>query len=104
MAEKILKKFGQISKDTWNQLAKEDAEYYILSDKSKKGGMWDKESFLSQGIKQWAGFKKMLGHYNLEEAVGENKKALDSRFGITAKRRIWIAGFLLNLLKEIAIF
>ncbi len=82
MVEKILKKFGQISKNTWNHLAKEDAEYYILSDKSKKGGMWDKESFLSQGIKQWTELKKMLGHYNLEEAVGKNKKALDMGCGV----------------------
>lgn len=82
MRQKILEKFGKVSKDTWNQLAKEDAEYYILSDKDKKGGKWDQASFLNKGKEQWLGFKNLLGHYGLAGATGKEKTALDMGCGV----------------------
>lgn len=81
MQQKILEKFGQLSKDTWNQLAKEDAEYYILSDK-EKSGKWDQASFLNKGKEQWLGFKKLLSHYGLDGAVAKEKTALDMGCGV----------------------
>ncbi|MCL5010731.1 MAG: class I SAM-dependent methyltransferase [Patescibacteria group bacterium] len=77
-----LDKFGLLSKNTWNQLAKEDAEYYILSDKEKKGGKWDKASFLARGKEQWLGFKNLLSHYGLAQAVARDKTALDLGCGV----------------------
>ena len=33
-----LEKLGKLSKYTWNKLAAQDAEFYILTEKGKKGG------------------------------------------------------------------
>lgn len=82
MQQKISENYGSVSKDTWNQLAKEDAEYYILSDEEKKGGKWDQASFLNKGKEQWLGFKKLLGHYGLDKAVSKEKTALDMGCGV----------------------
>lgn len=38
MVIKKTMKLGKISKDTWNRLASQDAEFYILVEKGKEGG------------------------------------------------------------------
>lgn len=82
MQHKILANSASLSKDTWNQLAKEDAEYYILSDKEKKGGGWDQVSFLNKGKEQWSSFKKILSHYGLDGVLSKENIALDVGCGV----------------------
>ena len=82
MVIKKTTKLGKISKDTWNRLASQDAEFYILVEKGKKGGKWNKKDFFNKGRKQWKGFKKLLSHYGLQNSISKNKAALDMGCGV----------------------
>jgi len=44
-----MKKFGKLSRDTWNKLAIEDAEFYILTESSKEGENGTNMSFWREG-------------------------------------------------------
>ena len=79
---KSLKKLGKLSKDTWNELADQDAEFYILTERDRKGKKWDKKEFLEKGQEQWERFKELLYHYGLEGIAGKNKIALDMGCGV----------------------
>lgn len=77
-----LTKEGKLSRDTWNKLASEDAEFYILTEKGKEKRKWDKNEFLEKGQEQWTKFKKLLSHYGLENIISRNKIALDVGCGV----------------------
>ena len=74
---KKLRIFGILSKDTWNNLAKEDAMYYILADTRKKEGQWNLDEFLETGHVQWKQFKSSLSNYGLEKVFSSKGIALD---------------------------
>lgn len=46
--KKKLRKLGEVSKRTWNELAKEDAMFCILTDEQKRG-KWNLDEFLESG-------------------------------------------------------
>lgn len=71
--EKRFDRFGNISKRTWNILAEEDAEFYVLTDE-KKRGKWNINEFLDTGKVQWNQIKKLLIRY---EAYPQKGIALD---------------------------
>lgn len=71
------KKAGDIGKKTWDMLAKKDAKFYSLV---KEGG-WDKDEFSQVGYDQWEKFKKLLSNYELSDAIGKEKIALDMGCG-----------------------
>lgn len=81
MKIKKLIKNGELSKKTWNKLAKEDAEFYILTEKNKKG-KWDKNEFLETGQRQWTRFKKLLFNYGTESIISKDKIAIDMGCGV----------------------
>ena len=74
---KKLRRFGNISRDTWDALAKEDAMFYILTDKNKKGDRWNLDEFLETGRDQWQQFKNFLSHYGLEHVYSTEGIAID---------------------------
>lgn len=82
MDQKKLIKMGRLSKDTWNKLADEDAEFYILTNKGKEGGRWNSNEFLETGKEEWGGFKEFLAHHGLENTISKNKTALDMGCGV----------------------
>lgn len=83
MGQKELIKMGKLSKDTWNKLADEDAEFYILmTDKGKEGGKWNPNEFLETGKEQWVRFKEFLAHHGLENIISKDKTALDMGCGM----------------------
>jgi len=74
---KKLRRLGILSKDTWNDLAKEDAMYYILADTNKKEGQWNLDEFLETGRSQWKQFKDFLSKYGLKRVYSSKGRALD---------------------------
>lgn len=68
-----LRQLGKTSKETWNALSKEDAMFYILTNKDKRGGAWNLHEFLDTGQNQWQRFKNLLSHYGLERVYSSKK-------------------------------
>lgn len=74
---KKLQRLGEISRDTWDTLAKEDAMFYILTAENKRGGEWNLDEFLETGQRQWQQFKNLLSHYGLERVYSSRGRAID---------------------------
>lgn len=77
-----LRRLGDISRKTWDALAEEDARFYILTDKEKKGGSWDLDEFLETGRNQWQQFKNLLSHYGFERVYLSKGVALELGCGV----------------------
>jgi len=82
MSRKRLRNGGRLSRDTWNKLAREDAEFYILTEEGKEKGGWNRNEFLERGREQWIRFRKLLSHYGLENIISKNRTVLDVGCGV----------------------
>lgn len=82
MKSKKLERLGKLSKKLWDELAEKDAEFFILTEKSKREGRWGKKEFLETGREQWKRFKELLTHYGLAYIISKKNIALDMGCGV----------------------
>lgn len=76
-----LQSMGAVSKRTWNELAEDDAMFYILTDEQKKD-KWNPDEFFEIGKKQWIEFKELLHRHGLENTFNKDNTAVDIGCGM----------------------